>query len=178
MAPGRERPSAVRTHHRLSYEPTANLVTKSASPGQAPSGTRRSASTSTCKTHRRKVVRGKEAAGRAGRAGEGGRPLVAAGGRPRTFTAVPQPDRPRATGLSASIWKFVASGLHGSLFCVSDAEFCSETEGNRGKQFCVSKFCVTASQNRECGTALRKRDRPHRGAKHRSPTKTADSSAV
>ena len=69
-------------------------------------------------------MRGKEAAGRAGRAGEGGRPLVAAGGRPRTFTAVPQPDRPRATGLFASLWKFVASGLLGAFFCFSEAEFC------------------------------------------------------
>ena len=73
-------------------------------------------------------VRGQEAAGRAGRAGraagEGGRPLVAAGGRPRTFTAVPQPDRPRATDLFASLWKFVASGLLGASFCFSEAEFC------------------------------------------------------
>ena len=66
VAPGRERPWAVRTHHRLSHGPTADLMMKSGRPGQAPSGTRWSDSTSTCKTHRQKGVRGQEAAGRLG----------------------------------------------------------------------------------------------------------------
>ena len=114
---------AAGLHSKLTYKGMPAIaravMMKSGRPGQAPSGTRWSDSTSTCKTHRQKGVRGQEAAGRAGRAGraagEGGRPLVAAGGRPRTLTGPGPTAGPTQSHRLFACSRFYCIGAPGGL---------------------------------------------------------------